>query len=270
MITRNDKTSTACIFINTRTPMQSNSNSKDFSSFFFSFHFFDFWNMSQPKLTRNKWKQDAGHSYWRRRLTFNSWWLRRRQPEHPSSVFTPSIRQPTETMTSPFSSLSALRRQLANQQDLHPVVAVLPANVHSSFLTLWRESSPSLLTFCSRSTSHAIKVMHRSYLHSFWSIWYRAALAERLCYASRNSRKYLDRNVRGKLSKQSHPMAAEKKDGTHAWLYAKNEKRCNDECVLVSRDVRVDLVTHVKLAEISGNDDWFSFTGIPKQANANQ
>ena len=65
-------------------------------------------------------------------------------------------------------------------------------------------------------------------------------------------------------------MAAEKKDGTHAWLYAKNEKRRNDESVLVSRDVRVDLVTHVKLAEISGNDDWFSFTGIPKQANANQ
>lgn len=122
--------------------------------------FFWIWNVSRNNLTWNKWKQEAGRSYWRRRPRFNSWWLRRRQPERPSSVFTPSVRQPTETMTSPFSSLS----DLPNQRTLHPVLAAVPPNDPGSFWTRWRESSPWLLTSTSRTASRAIKVMHLSTL----------------------------------------------------------------------------------------------------------
>ena len=139
----------------------------DSTNFYFIFIYLFFWIWNVPRnLTWNKWKQDAGRSYWRRRPRFNSWWLRRRQPERPSSVFTLSVRQPTETMTSPFSSLSDHRRRLLlpNQQDLLPVAAV-PLNDHpSSFWTRSRESSPSLPTFNSRTASRAIKVMHLTYL----------------------------------------------------------------------------------------------------------
>lgn len=157
--TSNDKASTACIFINTQISERL-SNPTVTLIFFFLFLIFWIWNVSRNNLTWNKWKQDAGRSYWRRRPRFNSWWLRRRQPERPSSVFTPSVRQPTETMTSPFSSLS----DLPNQRHLHPVLAAVPPNDPGSFWTRWRESSPWLLTSTSRTASRAIKVMHISTL----------------------------------------------------------------------------------------------------------